>query len=189
MLQVWPISTLMPLESKRRQKTYCCYAYRSYCLTCYMYKSSLRHIRDPLLSLLKMKGIRLLLYKVLSIVSYWSVIVIYKSQYYSLHSPYETMASFLKKIPAELTLRCFQMFWEITVHTPLMSVLVMQHAPQNDELFRCLSPISIECAASSILFVAYKFHSRLLLPPHFKFFLSYVDVIPIWYGGERLHEF
>jgi hypothetical protein len=42
-LQVWPIPTLMPLD-----------------LTCYMYKSSLRHIHDPVLSSLKMEGIRLL---------------------------------------------------------------------------------------------------------------------------------
>jgi hypothetical protein len=39
--------------------TYCCYAYRLYFLTCDMYKSSLRHIHDPVLSSLKMKGIRL----------------------------------------------------------------------------------------------------------------------------------
>jgi hypothetical protein len=119
------------------------------------------------------------LFMELSIVSYRSVIVIYKSQYYSLLSLYETMASFFKKkkeMPAELTPRCFQMFWQITVQTPLMSVLVMQHVPHNDELCRCLSPISIECAASSILFVAYKFH-RLHLPPHFKFVLNYVDVM------------
>jgi hypothetical protein len=42
--------------------TYCCYAYRLYFLTCYMYKSSLRHTHDPVLSSLKMKGIRLLFY-------------------------------------------------------------------------------------------------------------------------------
>jgi hypothetical protein len=40
---------------------YCCYAYRLYFLTCYLYKSSLRHIHDPVLSSLKMEGIRLLL--------------------------------------------------------------------------------------------------------------------------------
>jgi hypothetical protein len=60
-LQVGPIPTLMPLESKRRQNTYCCYAYRLYFVTCYMYMSSLRHIHDPVLSSLKMKGIRLFL--------------------------------------------------------------------------------------------------------------------------------
>jgi hypothetical protein len=37
---------------------YCCYAYRLYFFTCDMYKSSLRHIHDPVLSSLKMKGIR-----------------------------------------------------------------------------------------------------------------------------------
>jgi len=64
------------------------------------------------------------------------------------------MASFFKKeMPAELTLWCCQMFWEITFQTPLMSVLVMQHVPHNDELCRCISSISIECVASSILFV------------------------------------
>jgi hypothetical protein len=38
---------------------YCFYAYRLYFLTCDMYKSSLRHIHDPVLSSLKKKGIRL----------------------------------------------------------------------------------------------------------------------------------
>jgi hypothetical protein len=37
---------------------YCCYVYRLYFLTCDKYKSSLRHIHDPVLLLLKMKGIR-----------------------------------------------------------------------------------------------------------------------------------
>jgi hypothetical protein len=41
-------------------KGLCCYAYRLYFLTCYMYKSSLKHIHDPVLSSLKMEGIRLL---------------------------------------------------------------------------------------------------------------------------------
>jgi hypothetical protein len=36
------------------------YAYRLYFFTCDMYKSSLRQIHDPVLSSLKMKGIRLL---------------------------------------------------------------------------------------------------------------------------------
>jgi hypothetical protein len=40
-----------------RKHAYCCYAYRLYFLTCDMYKSSLRHIHDPVLSSLKMKGI------------------------------------------------------------------------------------------------------------------------------------
>jgi hypothetical protein len=44
------------VEEEEKQ-TYCCYAYRLYFLTCDMYKSSLRHIHDPLLSSLKMKGI------------------------------------------------------------------------------------------------------------------------------------
>jgi hypothetical protein len=39
---------------------YCCYAYRLYFLTCDKYKSSLRHLHDPVLSSLKLKGIRLL---------------------------------------------------------------------------------------------------------------------------------
>jgi hypothetical protein len=42
---------------KEEKHTYCCYAYRLYFLTCDMYKSSLRHIHDPVLSSLKMKGI------------------------------------------------------------------------------------------------------------------------------------
>jgi hypothetical protein len=42
--------------------TYCCYAYRLYFLKCDMYKSSLRHTYDPVLSSLKMKGIRLLFF-------------------------------------------------------------------------------------------------------------------------------
>jgi hypothetical protein len=42
-LQVWPIPTSM-------------------LLTCDMYKSSLRHIHDPVFSSLKMKGIRFILY-------------------------------------------------------------------------------------------------------------------------------
>jgi hypothetical protein len=41
----------------RKKHTYCCYADRLYFLTCDMYKSSLRHIHDPVLSSLKMKGI------------------------------------------------------------------------------------------------------------------------------------
>jgi hypothetical protein len=41
---------------------YCCYACRLYILTCDMYKSSLRHIHDPVLSSFKMKGIRLLFF-------------------------------------------------------------------------------------------------------------------------------
>jgi hypothetical protein len=43
---------------KEEKHTYCCYAYRLYFLTCDMYKSSLRHIHNPVLSSLKMKGIR-----------------------------------------------------------------------------------------------------------------------------------
>jgi hypothetical protein len=39
---------------KEEEHTYCCYAYRLYFLTCDMYKSSLRHIHDPVLSSLKM---------------------------------------------------------------------------------------------------------------------------------------
>jgi hypothetical protein len=42
---------------EEEKHTYCCYAYRLYFLTCDMYKSSLRHIHDPVLSSLKMKGI------------------------------------------------------------------------------------------------------------------------------------
>jgi hypothetical protein len=42
--------------------THCCYAYRLYFLTCDKYKSSLRHIHDPVLLSLKMKGIHLLLF-------------------------------------------------------------------------------------------------------------------------------
>jgi hypothetical protein len=41
-----------------RSFLYCCYAYGLYFLTCD--KSSLRHIHDPVLLSLKMKGIRLL---------------------------------------------------------------------------------------------------------------------------------
>jgi hypothetical protein len=42
---------------EEEKHTYCCYAYRLYFLTCNMYKSNLRHIHDPVLSSLKMKGI------------------------------------------------------------------------------------------------------------------------------------
>jgi hypothetical protein len=42
---------------EEEKHTSCCYAYRLYFLTCDMYKSSLRHIHDPVLSSLKMKGI------------------------------------------------------------------------------------------------------------------------------------
>jgi hypothetical protein len=42
---------------KEEKHMYCCYAYRLYFLTCDMFKSSLRHIHDPVLSSLKMKGI------------------------------------------------------------------------------------------------------------------------------------
>jgi hypothetical protein len=41
---------------EEEKHTYCCYAYRLYFLTCDMYKSSLRHIHDPVLSSLKMEG-------------------------------------------------------------------------------------------------------------------------------------
>jgi hypothetical protein len=52
-------------EEKHR---YCCYAYRLYFLTCDMYKSSLRHIHDLVLSSLKMKGILYLLIKAFNII-------------------------------------------------------------------------------------------------------------------------
>jgi hypothetical protein len=42
---------------EEEKHTYCCYAYRLYFLTCDKCKSSLRHIHDPVLSSLKMKGI------------------------------------------------------------------------------------------------------------------------------------
>jgi hypothetical protein len=42
---------------EEEKNTYCCYVYRLHFLTCDMYKSSLRHIHDPVLSSLKMKGI------------------------------------------------------------------------------------------------------------------------------------
>jgi hypothetical protein len=42
---------------EEEKNTYCCYAYRLYFLKCDMYKSSLRHIHDPVLSSLKMEGI------------------------------------------------------------------------------------------------------------------------------------
>jgi hypothetical protein len=42
---------------EEEKHTYCSYAYRLNFLTCDMYKSSLRHIHDPVLSSLKMKGI------------------------------------------------------------------------------------------------------------------------------------
>jgi hypothetical protein len=42
---------------EEEKHTYCCYAYRLYFLTCDMYKSSLRHMHDPVLSSLEMKGI------------------------------------------------------------------------------------------------------------------------------------
>jgi hypothetical protein len=67
-LQVWPIPTLMPLESKRRQKFIRIAAMRIVftrigctLLTCDMYMSDLRHIHDPVLSFLKMEGIRFFL--------------------------------------------------------------------------------------------------------------------------------
>jgi hypothetical protein len=41
---------------EEEKHAYCCYAYRLYFLTCDMYKSSLRHIHDPVLSSLKIKG-------------------------------------------------------------------------------------------------------------------------------------
>jgi hypothetical protein len=50
----------------RYVSTYCCYAYHFFAriggtlLTCDMYMSDLRHIHDPVLSSLKMEGIRLL---------------------------------------------------------------------------------------------------------------------------------
>jgi hypothetical protein len=66
-LQVWPIATLMPLESKKRQKFTSIAAMRIIftrigctLLTCDMYMSDLRHIHDPVLSSLKMEVIRLL---------------------------------------------------------------------------------------------------------------------------------
>jgi hypothetical protein len=68
-LQVWPIPTLMLLESKKRQKFTHIAAMRIIftrigctLLTCDMHVSDLRHIRDPVLSSLKMEGIRLLFY-------------------------------------------------------------------------------------------------------------------------------
>jgi hypothetical protein len=42
---------------EEEKHTYCCYAYRLYFLTCDMYKSSLRHIHEMVLSSLKIKGI------------------------------------------------------------------------------------------------------------------------------------
>jgi hypothetical protein len=42
---------------EEEKHTYCCYAYRLYFLKCDMFKSGLRHIHDPVLSSLKMKGI------------------------------------------------------------------------------------------------------------------------------------
>jgi hypothetical protein len=47
---------------EEQKHTYCCYAYRLYFLTCDLYKSSLRHINDPVLSSLKMKGMLSFLY-------------------------------------------------------------------------------------------------------------------------------
>jgi hypothetical protein len=61
----------MPLESQRRQKFTRIAAMRIIftrigctLLTCDMYMSDLRHIRDPVLSSLNMEGIRLLFRKV-----------------------------------------------------------------------------------------------------------------------------
>jgi hypothetical protein len=42
---------------EEEKHTHCCYAYRLYFLTCDKYKASLRHIHDPVLLSLKMKGI------------------------------------------------------------------------------------------------------------------------------------
>jgi hypothetical protein len=42
---------------KEEKHAHCCYAYQLYFFTCDMYKSSLRHIHDLVLSSLKMKGI------------------------------------------------------------------------------------------------------------------------------------
>jgi hypothetical protein len=47
---------------EEEQHTYCHYAYRLYFLTCDMYKSSLKHLHDPVLLSLKMKGILSFLY-------------------------------------------------------------------------------------------------------------------------------
>jgi hypothetical protein len=47
---------------EEEKHAYCCYAYQLYFLTCDMYKSSLRHIHDLVLSSLKMKGILSFMY-------------------------------------------------------------------------------------------------------------------------------
>jgi hypothetical protein len=63
------------IDAVRKQKkadvyTYSCYAchfyaYQLYFIKCDMYISDLRHIHDPVLSSLKMEGIRLLFYCIL----------------------------------------------------------------------------------------------------------------------------
>ena len=141
-----------------------------------------KHYKDPDKITAYKRNIWCVLFKQLCNVSYRSVLVIYRSQYCSVLSLSLSLSLSTKQwrrskkeMPVELTLQCFQMIWKITIQTPPMTVLVMQHMPHNDELCWCLSPISIECAASPILFIAYKFRS-LLFPPHFKFILNYVDV-------------
>jgi hypothetical protein len=86
-VRVWPIPTLMPLESKRRQKFTRIAVMRIIftrigctLLTRDMYMSDLRHIHDPVLSSLKMEGILLFFLTVIIIVYFSSTGLVFRLQ-------------------------------------------------------------------------------------------------------------